>query len=189
AASSSPAGTRSTVVESILKEPGRSTMSAGAGMTPPRAAGAGMTASRVKIRAAVCAAALRSRTIRGPYRTILTLPDRLVRRPTSPLQFEPEVQVVLRAVLVERPRLISVQRIVLEGGIVQVHGIERDREVIVHGVAQRGGQGADGVLRERGASIQAAVERRPIGVGHPGIEHPVLEVPAHVIGILRGTDE
>src|SRR5258708_2120008 len=145
--------------------------SAGSGMTPLRAAAGN---ARVTARATACAAALRVRTILEPYRTdrtITTLRDWRVA--ADPLQLEAEVQVVLRAVLVEGPRLRLVQAIVFERGIVQVHGVERDREVLVHGVAQRRGQGSDGVLSERRASVEAAVERRPVGVRHPGIEHRV----------------
>src|ERR1700683_4809830 len=67
------------------------------------------------------------------------------------LQLEAEIQVVLRAVLVESPRLVLVQGIVLERRIVQVHAVESDREVLVHRVPQRRRQGPDGVLSERRA--------------------------------------
>src|SRR5579863_10622981 len=130
-------------------------------MTSAGAAAAAPSA-RLKKRAAVCTAALRPLTILEPCRTIHTLLDRLVRRPDVRLQLEAEVQIVLRAVLVESPRLILIQRIVLQRRIIEVHAVEGDREVIVHRVAQSGGQGADRILRERRAAVEAAVERRPI---------------------------
>src|SRR5438477_1582802 len=140
-------------------------------MTP---ACAGMPAA--KKRAAVLAAARRIRPTALSLRTRITLSYATCGGSGPILQLEAEVQIVLRAVLVEGARLSLVQGVVLEGRIVQVHGIERDREVIVHGISQRRGQGADGILRERRAAIQAAVERGPIGVRDPSVEHPVLEI-------------
>src|ERR1700722_7927763 len=102
-------------------------------MTPLCAA---MDSVAPSARAAACTAAPRGLQTLAPLRTLGTLPDRLVRR-AEPLQLEAEVQVVLRAVLVEGARLVLVERIVLERRVVQVHGIERDREMIVHGVPQR----------------------------------------------------
>src|ERR1700722_8221486 len=81
----------------------------------------------------------------------------------SRLQLEAEVQVVLRPILVEGPRLIRIQRVVLQRRIVEVHAVGGDREMLVHRISQRGGEGPDGVLSERRAAIEAAVERRPIG--------------------------
>src|SRR5579863_1716589 len=103
-------------------------------MTSAGAAAAAPSA-RLKKRAAVCTAALRPLTILEPCRTIHTLLDRLVRRRMD-LQLETEIQVVLGTVLVEGPRLILVQRIVLQGRIVEVHAVERDREVLVDRVYQ-----------------------------------------------------
>src|ERR1700693_4645475 len=88
-------------------------------------------------RAAVVPAALDSRTIFQPWHTLTLYPIVACASGRIRLQLEAEVQVVLRAVLVERPRLILVQRVVLEGRIVEILTIQRDREMIVHGVAQR----------------------------------------------------
>jgi len=48
-----------------------------------------------------------------------------------PIQLEIEVQIVLRTVSGKRPRLILVQRIVLERWIVEVLAVQRDREFVV----------------------------------------------------------
>src|SRR6516162_191764 len=49
----------------------------------------------------------------------------------DPLHLEPEIQIVLRAVLVERARLILVQGVVLQGRIVEILTIQSDLEVLV----------------------------------------------------------
>src|ERR1700738_2692250 len=98
----------------MLNEPDPRATSAGIGMTPLRAAAGN---ARLNARAAACAAALRVHTILEPGRTSRTLSDWHVRRPAL-LQLEAEVQVVLRAVLIEGPGLNLVRGIVLEGGIV-----------------------------------------------------------------------
>src|SRR3984957_21321121 len=99
-------------------------------MPPPCAA---MDSAAPSARAAACTAAPISLPTLAPYRTLRTVPDRLARRSSTPSELEAEVQVVLRAVLVERTRLVLVERVVLERRVVQVHPVERDLEMIVHG--------------------------------------------------------
>src|ERR1700674_1886222 len=104
-----------TTVESTLNQPVPGLTSAGAGTTPPCTVNG---SAMLKAKAAVCTAAPDRRTRLRPCRTIHTLPECLVRADTADLQLEEEVQVVLRTILVEGPRLSRVQSVVLQRRIV-----------------------------------------------------------------------
>src|SRR5262249_23149771 len=96
-------------------------------------------------------------------------------------------QVKLTPVLVERTRLIPVEREVLEGRIVQVFTIERHREHVIERVLQGCRQASNAILREGRVAVQPAEERRAVRVGDAGAEVRILEVPAEIVGVLGGT--
>src|ERR1700679_2354265 len=92
-------------------EPFPGSIFAGWGITPVDAAAAG---SAHKARAAIFIAALVRCIILEPCRTLDTLPHRHRRQRFDGLHLEAGSQVVLRAILIERSRLLLIQRIVLE---------------------------------------------------------------------------
>src|SRR5580765_4729118 len=91
------------------------------------------------------------------------------------LELRAQGEVVLASIAVERARLRGVQRVVLEGRVVQVLAIKVDAEVVVEDPRQRGRQGTDRVLREGRLAIQAAVERGAVVVRNARAEVRTLE--------------
>src|SRR6186713_1042140 len=120
----------------------------------------------------------------GPYD-----PLKSVAVVTSFSELGPHVEVVLRTVLIERTRLILVECVVLEGRLVEILAVERERDHVVEGVLQGSGQAADTILREGGLAIETAEERGSIRVRDTRAERVVLIIPTEVVGIFRCTHE
>src|SRR5688572_26491320 len=171
----------------ISKLPAAGSTDAGAGMTcrTPGAAPASPQAARAARHAAAAsvlsAIVVTVRTIEQGRRSCLLRP---LQTPLAPSELDAEAQVVLRPVLVERPRLVFVEREVLVRRVVEVLAVQGDRVIFVERVPQRSRQGSDVVLRERGLPVEAAEEFRAVSVGDTRVEARVLEVGAQVVGVL-----
>src|SRR5687768_10675534 len=160
------------------KLPAAGSTDAGAGMTcrMPGAAPASPQAERAA-RHAAAASGLRTivvtlRTIDQGRRSCLLRPRQI---PLAPSELDAEVQVVLCPVLVERPRLVFVEREVLERRVVEVLAVQGDRVIFVERVPERSRQRSDVVLRERRLPVEAAEEFRAVGVRDTRVETRVLE--------------
>src|SRR5262249_50565954 len=129
AASASPAGTRTAVPGPTTNVPCPGTTSAGRGIR-----GSGVSAKQRPVASNASAARM-------------SAPRRIAARAS---ELGSHREIVLRSILVEGPRLVFVQRIVLERRVVQVLAVEAEREHVVQRVLQRGRQVADLVLREGG---------------------------------------